>query len=141
VRIFLISPVRNWQELPVEEKSAILDYVTGLEKAGNEVHWPMRDTDQENDPIGCRICRNNRAAMNRAHQVHIWWTSSSEGSKFDLGMWFGLELDRGPKLVLANPEAIAVTPHKSFGNVMLYWTGHLEDTDPHPHRTPNGHHT
>lgn len=125
-RIFFISPVRDWKELPQEEKEAIAAYVHKLEDDGNTVHWPMRDTAQDGDPVGWRIRCDNRKAMYGSNEVHLWWNTASEGSKFDLGMWFGMELAGGPKLVLANPEVIPVTPHKSFGNAVLYWTGHLE---------------
>ncbi|HXK37743.1 MAG TPA: hypothetical protein VJ579_01620 [Candidatus Paceibacterota bacterium] len=111
MRIFLICPVRNITD---EEKIAIERYVSDLELAGQIVHWPLRDTDQ-NDPIGFRICEDNRRAIELADEVHVWWNAASKGSFFDFGMTFAL----GKKIVLANIASLVRTPEKSFENVLL----------------------
>ena len=110
-KVFLICPVRNLEET---EKEKIGSYVSKLEQNGSKVHWPPRDTNQE-DSIGLRICQDNREAIREADEVHVWWNPSSQGSLFDLGISFGME----KKFVLANPEAVQSTPHKSFNNVLL----------------------
>jgi hypothetical protein len=110
--VFLICPVRN---CPPEIAEKIERYVRSLAEAGNSVYWPYRDTNQ-NDSIGARICADNRRALARAHEVHLWYFKGSQGSLFDLGMLFGLN----KKLVVANPEEIERTPHKSFENVLLF---------------------
>ena len=116
--IFLISPVRKVPSREVEW--AIAAYVTAREREGYIVHWPKRDTDQK-DPVGLRICSDNRAAIARADEVHIWWDKDSEGSKFDIGMLFMALYTCGPgkKVVIANPEAVHPTESKSFTNVLL----------------------
>ena len=109
--VFLICPVRNLEQ---QEKERIQSYVSGLEQDGKKVHWPPRDTNQE-DSVGLRICQDNREAIRKADEVHVWWNPSSQGSLFDVGMSFAME----KKTILANPEAVQSTPHKSFNNVLL----------------------
>lgn len=111
MKIFLICPVR---EITEEEKTAIGRYVAHLEKAGHRVYWPPRDTDQ-NDPVGLRICQDNRRALEESDEIHIWWNEKSQGSLFDLGMAFALK----KKIVLVNADSVRQTPHKSFSNVLL----------------------
>lgn len=115
MKIFLICPVRGITD---EEKLAIEKYVLDLEAAGNQVHWPLRDTDQ-NDPVGWRICQANRQAIKNADEVHIWWNGKSQGSLFDFGMAFALK----KKIVLVNLNSVQRTPQKSFNNVLLEISG------------------
>jgi|GEM_PF-1523641 len=110
--VFLICPVRDCQP---ETLKKIECYVRSLEETGLVVYWPYRDTNQ-NDSIGARICADNRRALARAHEVHLWYSKGSQGSLFDFGMLFGLN----KKVVVVNPEDIARTPHKSFENVLLF---------------------
>ena len=110
MKTFLICPVRG---VSPEETRHIVD---GLEKDGWEVHWPHRDTNQD-DPVGLRICGDNRAAIEEAEAVHIVWDGKSQGSLFDLGMTFSL----GKKIVpIELPEA---TEGKSFQNMVRAWAG------------------
>lgn len=127
MKIFLISPVRNVSE---QEREKIKKYVTDLENADHLVHWPERNTDQ-NDRIGLRICTDNREAIEWAEEIHIWWQwqenkwwqkwmwwvkeKKSTGSLFDFGMGFAL----AKKIILANPEEVQPTSKKSFNNVLL----------------------
>jgi len=110
-KIFLICPVRGINE---EEAQFLQDYLSDLESKGHKVHYPPRDTNQ-NDPIGLNICSENRAAIRNADEIHIYYTSKSEGSKFDFGMLFMAE----KPLILINKDKIKRTPHKSFENVLL----------------------
>ncbi len=110
-KIFLICPVRNIEQV---EKTQIETYVSKLEDEGKKVYWPLRDTNQD-DSVGLRICQDNRKAIIESDEVHVWWNPSSQGSLFDLGMTFGTD----KKVVLANPESVKTTPHKSFNNVLL----------------------
>lgn len=112
--VFLICPVRNVDDMT---KSKIEAYVAHLENAGLSVYWPHRDTDQS-DPVGVEICAANRAALENAQEVHVWYDPASEGSKFDIGMaWVA----RKP-LIIANRHEIIPTPHKSIENVILEWS-------------------
>jgi len=129
MKIFLICPVRKRKKRTLkrfliwigiiadqdkQEQEAILRYVSGLEEAGHEVHWPPRDTDQD-DPIGLRICQDNGQAIKEADEIRIWWNEKSLGSHFDFGMAFILQ----KKIVLINPQSVQRTLTKSFTNVLL----------------------
>lgn len=115
--VFLICPVRNSSE---ETTRKIAAYVQKLEQSGLDVHWPQRDTKQD-DPVGMRICRDNGNAMLRAHEVHVWFDKASQGSVFDLGMYFMATevFGASKKLVIANPEEVDPDEgKKSFPNVL-----------------------
>ena len=90
-------------------------YVEQLESAGWDVHWPPRDTNQ-NDPIGYRICRDNYKAIYYSDVVHVVYDPTSEGSLFDLGMAFAL----CKPLVVLND--IILTEGKSFANMITAWS-------------------
>lgn len=117
--VFLISPVRNARQ---EAREKIKAYVESIEKTGKKVHWPERDTDQ-NDPVGIRICCDNFTKMLQAAEVHCWYDAASKGSLFDAGGLFMLLVLRSPKkFVLVNKEeveAAAIPGTKSFENVLL----------------------
>ena len=126
-KIFLISPVRNAPDNPCQMEK-IRFYVENLEKRGVRVHWPIRDTNQ-NDSIGIRICRDNMIAMLTADEIHIWYFENggfkqSTGSLFDFGIAFFLHYLWGTKIKLVNPEAVPQTNHKSYENVLLKISGH-----------------
>lgn len=115
-KIFLICPVRGSS---LETQQRIAEYVARLETEGAEVYWPARDTDQT-DCHGWAICSRNRSVILDATEIHVWYDASSSGSKFDLGMVFVLlGIGWTKKVVIANPEAVKPTPHKSFENVLL----------------------
>lgn len=111
MKIFVICPVRNATE---GETSKLENYVASREKTGDVVHWPARDTNQ-NDKVGLRICTDNRRAIFEADEVHIWFNPASQGTLFDIGIAFALE----KKIRLINSEMIAPTEGKSFANVLL----------------------
>ena len=146
IDVFLVSPVRKpklrlvrrllvqyglAKDAYAEEQQKIATYVKNIEAQGRKVYWPFRDTDQNDDPIGTRICGKNRMAIYQANEIHIWYSKGSQGSLFDTGMLFAFALiaDVGSmhrqRIVLANPEAVQRTPHKSFENVILALTGNL----------------
>lgn len=111
MNIFVICPVRNADEAATAE---IARWVSRLEAAGNTVHWPARDTNQE-DPIGDRICADNRAAIEAADRVALWFDPASQGSLFDIGIAWAL---RKPVDLL---NVVEPTEKKSFANVLLRW--------------------
>lgn len=111
MRIFLICPVRNVSE---EENAKIRTYVEALEGCGHDVHWPPRDTNQ-NDPVGLKICEANRAAIEAADEVRVRYNPNSEGTVFDLAMAVAL----GKPVVVTNGrEAIAVSNELLFVGMM-----------------------
>jgi hypothetical protein len=109
MNIFIICPVR---EVTEEEKRQIEAHVFNLEMSGCKVHWPQRDTNQ-NDLVGLNICTQNKNAIINADEIHVYWNSKSTGSLFDFGMAFSL----GKPIRLIND--VKKTPHKSFENVLL----------------------
>ena len=110
-KIFLICPVREADE---EEKEFLQNYISNLEKEGYKVHYPPRDTNQD-DPVGYNICRENRQAILDADEIHIYFAPKSKGTLFDIGMAFMME----KPVFLVNIDKIERTPHKSFQNVLL----------------------
>ena len=110
-KTFLICPVRGHG---LEETE---DIVKGLESEGWLVHWPPRDTDQ-NDPNGFRICTDNMDAIKKSDAVHFIWNGESQGCLFDLGIAFTLNKKIIP---ISMPE---LTDHKSFQNMVNEWSKH-----------------
>ncbi len=81
MKIFLISPSRLATPKILEK---VGQYVAKLEKEGHQVHWPYRDTEQ-NDPVGINICDTNLRKILEADEVHIWYLRKSQGIHFDFG--------------------------------------------------------
>jgi nucleoside 2-deoxyribosyltransferase len=108
MKSFLICPVRG---VPAETHAAV---VTQLESEGFVVHWPPRDTDQ-NDPTGLRICRDNAKAIAAADVIHVVWDGQSQGCLFDLGVAFALSKRICPITLPAASEG------KSFQNMIMAW--------------------
>lgn len=115
-KIFLISPVRlSSDEINVK----ISGYVKKLEVAGDTVHWPIRDTKQDDPTGGTTICRTNCQAILDADEIHIWYDEMSNGSKFDMGAVFMLVEMLGvkKKVVIANEKEVVDNAKKSFFKV------------------------
>jgi len=108
MRSFLICPVRG------KDPSLFAEIVAGLETDGYIVHWPPRDTNQE-DATGLRICRENAAAIAAADVVHVIWDGQSQGCLFDLGIAFAL----GKSIIPL--DLPAPTSGKSFQNMVREW--------------------
>lgn len=108
MRSFLICPVRGQDP----EKYRVI--VASLEADGWMVHWPPRDTQQE-DKIGLRICQDNLEFIRQADVVHVIWDGKSQGCLFDLGMAFALKKRIIP---IELPE---FTNGKSFQNMVKAW--------------------
>ena len=85
-----------------------------------EVHWPHRDTNQDDD-TGLRICADNRAAIESADRVFIVWNGESKGSLFDLGVAWA---SRKPLTVLSAPS---VHDGKSFVAMMRAWEEEIRE--------------
>lgn len=107
-KTFLICPVRGHDMQETE------DIVKKLESEGWKVHWPPRDTNQE-DEHGYNICTENMNAIKYADVVHIVWDGKSTGSVFDMGMAFAL----GKKIVPISMPPL--TEYKSFQNMVHVW--------------------
>lgn len=114
--VFLICPITGSSE---EVQGRIAAYVAKLEEGGLSVYWPKRDTDQS-DPHGWAIFSSDSTAIMDAGEVHVWWDPKSRGSLSDVGMVFMLyRLGFHVRVVIANPEDMQPTPHKSFENILL----------------------
>jgi len=84
-KVFIICSVRNATE---EYRTKLESYVSGLEKRNIKVHLPHRDTNQNARVI--EICEENAKAIRNADEVHIFYSSSSQGTHFDMGVAFAL---------------------------------------------------
>lgn len=108
---FFICPVRGHDP---KETEAI---VKKLEDEGWDIHWPPRDTKQEDPETGgFRICVDNENALEQADRVFLVWDGKSKGCLFDLGAAFALNK---PLTVIEAPPN--VKEGKSFQNMARYW--------------------
>lgn len=109
--IFLICSIRD---ASMEELDKAKQVVAGLENDGAKVYWPYRDTPQNNDPIGDRICADNRRAISLSKTVCVLWSPNSKGSHYDLGVAQALN-----KIIIPlNTHEFDKTPGKSFNNIL-----------------------
>jgi len=105
---FLICPVRGHAP---DETQSIVDK---LEAQGWQIHWPFRDTKQD-DLTGYNICKSNRNAIEQAEMVFVIWDGKSQGCLFDLGMTFAL--NKSITIIQIPP----ITVGKSFQNMIREW--------------------
>src|SRR5208282_5452823 len=106
---FLICPVRG---IDPKTQQHIVD---DLESNGYTVHWPPRDTNQ-NDGTGLNICLENKTAIINADIIHVLWDGKSQGCLFDLGMAFALNK---PISIIEIP--MEPVEGKSFHNMIKAW--------------------
>lgn len=119
MKVFLISPVRD---VTSESYQLSKSYVEKLEAEGIKVHWPIRDTNQD-DKTGFNICVANCKSIREADEVHIIWDGKSQGSMFDLGITFCLWSifgNVGKKIVPVYLPLL--TEGKSFQNMIMEWS-------------------
>ncbi len=102
-RAYIICPVRGITE---EENQLLRRYVQGLEERGFAVHFPPRDTEQEDPEGGFNICIQNYQAMVEADEIHYYFNPKSQGSLFDFGIAFALHMAEGKPVRLINREAV-----------------------------------
>ena len=111
LNIFIICTVRKASE---EYKLNLERYVDRLERFGNFVHLPHRDTDQSR--TGIEICERNRLAILGADEVHIFYNSESQGTHFDMGVAFAYR----KKIRIIENEIYA--EGKSFARMLTEWS-------------------
>lgn len=109
-KIFIICTIRNATESYIKKLNL---YVEFLEKNQCIVYAPHRDTDQLD--IGYNICQQNKNAILNADEIHIFYSSQSQGTHFDMGMAFALN----KKIVIVENENI--TNEKSFAKMIIEW--------------------
>lgn len=110
-KVFILCPVRN---LTPAEDAEIKAYVRMLESKGIKVHYPPRDTNQ-NDPIGLNICIQNRAAIKSSGEIHNYFNPASRGTVFDTGMAFMAE----KPLFIINAGIFEHHPSDDFAGFLL----------------------
>ena len=138
-KVFIIQSVRGATKA---EREFAISHAARLENSSYEVYLPARNTNQ-NDPVGLRICTDNRKAIANADEIHIIWKKNnlnwfqkllswfvgklqkwgglqkSEGSYFDFGMSFMAQhFIPDKKIILVNLDMIKPTGGKSFENVL-----------------------
>jgi len=119
MRDFIICPVRESTEA---EKAFVADYVSRLESAGCLVHNPPRDTKQDGDPIGLRICADNREAVRNSKTVRLYFNPTSQGTYFDLGMTF---MANKPLFVI-NPEILANNLNEPMSKFLFEYSSNTD---------------
>ena len=129
MRVFIISPVRN---VSSETLKKIKAYVALLKSQGFLVHWPYRDTKQDDPTGGYAICKTNFDRIMRwAGSIHIWYDETSGGSEFDMGGTFMIVemLGWNKRIVIANEDEIpdeVKERKKSFYKVFKRLQGKFE---------------
>lgn len=109
-KIFIICSVRGTSD---EYKTKLETYVSELEKNGIQIHLPHRDTNQ--NARGFDICTQNTKAIKESDEVHIFYSSTSQGTHFDMGVSFAL----GKKIVVVENEEFK--EGKSFPKMLKEW--------------------
>jgi hypothetical protein len=103
----------------------VLDrYVRRLESLGYEVHYPIRDVNQD-DPTGMRIMTEHRRAMYWCDEVRAVWKPASTGSVGDLGMYWGMAHIFPKPFRLANKRRIEDWLEKNPGKSHTRWAYEL----------------
>jgi nucleoside 2-deoxyribosyltransferase len=110
-KIFIICSVRD---APLDLRLEQEEYATRLKSEGHTVHYPPWDTDQT--ASGLEICRQNADAIAAADEVHIFYTTTSQGTHFDMGVAFAL----GKKIVIA--KNVEFGPGKSYPRMLDEWS-------------------
>lgn len=110
-KVFIICPVRN---LTPAEDAEIQAHIGMLESKGIKVHYPPRDTNQ-NDPIGLNICSTSRAAIKNSDEIHNYFNPLSEGSAFDSGMTFMV----GKPIFIINADTLKSYASDDFARFLL----------------------
>jgi len=120
--VFIICPVRN---ADAQTQHILADYVQTLEEKGCQVHYPPRDTNQ-NDPIGNRICEENFKAILQADEIHVFYDKNSTGVHFDFGGVFMLTQTLGyrKKIVFINKYEVVISKGKSFPRLLAFLEDH-----------------
>lgn len=128
-KIFIICPVTQATD---KEKTEILNYVTALEKVGYLVHYPYRDTPQ--NEIALTVNRINTKKIRTSDEVHIFYKSKSKGIHFDLGHLFSLKELHKNKIIsfilrlfgIKNPCVVIIknqkhTEEKGYTKMLEQW--------------------
>lgn len=87
---YLICPVRKRTH---NEQRHLEQWVCEREAVGDKVYFPGRDTGIEELPEnGMLITEKNLERMEWCEIVDLWYEVSSQGSSFDLGLAFSMDI-------------------------------------------------
>ncbi len=109
-KVFIICTVRDASE---EYRKKLENYVSELENNGILVHLPHRDTNQNATVF--EICTENMRAIKESDEVHIFYSSSSQGTHFDMGVAFA---NNKPLVVVSNEQ---YGEGKSYSRMIDEW--------------------
>ncbi len=84
--IYVISSVRG---ATPNFRRRLEMYSTKLKNEGHRVYLPHRDTDQKMSTL--EINQRNCEVIKRVDEVHVFYSSESQGSHFDMGIAFALD--------------------------------------------------
>ena len=113
-KTFVICPVRHAAE---EQKAWIEGFVAMKREKGYIVHYPEKNTVQEDTLGGYNICLQNALAMATSESIDIYYDQSSTGSVFDLGVAYALH----KKLNLLNGEEIIYRDDDFIDQLVRSW--------------------
>lgn len=116
MKIFVICSVRGMDD---EHRKKLEDHIAVLEQEGHTVHLPHRDTDQEDS--GLESCSQNLNAIEESDEVHIFYSSKSQGIHFDMGCAFAL--GKCVKIIESEPYDPIV---KSFTRMLNEWQSSVD---------------
>lgn len=114
--IFIICTVRGADPEYVQKLEA---YVASLEAEGHVVHLPHRDTDQTQS--GFDICIQNADSIILAHEIHVFYKGTSQGTHFDLGgvFMFNRLIQLG-HMVTKETKKLVIVENEQFGEGKSY---------------------
>ena len=110
-KIFIICSVRGASD---EYVTKLERYVLSLEQQGYSVHLPHRDTNQK--AKGYDICLENCNAIKNSDEVHVFYSSESQGTHFDMGVAFAFNR----KIVVVENEKYG--EGKSYPRMLDEWS-------------------
>ena len=121
-KIFLICPVRNATE---EQRRWIENFVENKLSEGYIVHAPHLHTRQQDMFGGYAICRQNAEAVATSKEIDIYYSQSSTGSVFDLGVAYALH----KPLVMLNRQDIVFNNEDLIDSTLESWPYTEEETE------------
>ena len=121
-KVFLICPVRNATE---EQRRWIENFVVEMYNNGYVVHAPHLHTRQTDMFGGYAICRQNAEAVATSKEIDIYYSQSSTGSVFDLGVAYALH----KPLLMLNRQDIVFNNEDLIDSTLESWPYNEEEKE------------